>query len=161
MKSRGFFKAMPGNSSLPLIKAWGSRFPPPQLSVGHRKSMKSVFLLEHSYELSETGEQETKTIGIYSSKDMAKKVIERLVKQPGFRDYPDYFNIDEYFVDQDDWEEGSISETYEPKYSVWRQDDNGNIFLVNDRLTEVDAFRLVREYERKGHKQSYWAKEIL
>jgi hypothetical protein len=125
------------------------------------ENMKSVFLLEHSYEMSDTGEQETKTIGIYSSRYLAEQAIERLITQPGFCDFPDYFNIDEYIVDQDGWEEGFISETYEPKYSVWRQDDNGNIYLVKDRLTEVDAFSLVREYEEKGHKQSYWAKEIL
>ena len=70
--------------------------------------MKSVFLLEHSYEISDTGEQETKTIGIYSSRDKAEQAINRLIKQPGFRDFPEYFNIDEYIVDQDHWEEGFI-----------------------------------------------------
>lgn len=123
--------------------------------------MNTVFVLEHSYESADTGEQEAKLIGVYSSKEMAEKAIERLKKQPGFRDFPDYFNIDEYVLNQDDWEEGFVTKTYEPKYSVWRQDDNGNIYLVKDRLTEIDAFRLVREYEEKGHKQTYWAKEIL
>jgi hypothetical protein len=123
--------------------------------------MKTVYLLEHSHEISDTGEEDTKIIGVYSSRDMAEKAIERLVQQPGFRELPDYFNIDEYIVDQDHWEEGFVTETYEPKYSVWQKDENGNIFLVKDLLTEVDAFRLVREYEKKGHKHSCWAKEIL
>ncbi|CAB1075435.1 hypothetical protein D1AOALGA4SA_3255 [Olavius algarvensis Delta 1 endosymbiont] len=123
--------------------------------------MNTVFVLEHSYELSATGEQKTKLIGVYSSRKKAENAIERLVLQPGFKDFPDYFNIDEYVLNQDHWEEGFVTETYEPKYSVWRQDDNGNVYLVKDRLTEIDAFRLVREYEKKGHKQTYWAKEIL
>ena len=123
--------------------------------------MKSVFILQHSYELAETGEEETKFIGVYSSKEKAQEAISRLSLQPGFKDLTEYFFIDEYEIDQDNWCDGFVTEIYEPKYSVWRQDDNGNIFLVKDRLTEIDAFRLVREYEKKGHKQSYWAKEIL
>jgi len=55
--------------------------------------------------------------------------------------------------------EGSERETSDPSWSVWRQDDNGNVFLVRSGLTEVDALMLVRDYERKGHKQIYWAKE--
>lgn len=92
---------------------------------------------------------------------MAEKAIERLVRQPGFRDFPDCFSMDQYIIDQDHWEDGFSPVAGEPKYSVWRQDDNGNIFLVKDKLTEIDAFRLVREFEDKGHKQSYWVKEIL
>ena len=102
--------------------------------------MKSVFLLQHSYEMPDTGEQETKTIGIYSTREMAEKAIARLVKQPGFKDLPDYFNIDEYEVDKDHWQDGFYTEGYDPRYSVWRQDDNGHVFLVKDNLTEVDAF---------------------
>lgn len=123
--------------------------------------MKTVFILRHSYELSDTGKEETKFIGVYSSKEKAEKAIERLSKQPEFRDFPDYFYIDEYEIDQDNWCEGFVTETYEPVWSVWRQDDNGNVFMVKNGLTEIDALRLVREFERKGHKQSYWAKENL
>jgi len=60
--------------------------------------MNTVFVLEHSYELSETGEQKTKLIGVYSSRKKAEKAKERLVLQPGFKDFPDYFNIDEYVL---------------------------------------------------------------
>ena len=52
-----------------------------------------------------------------------------------------------------------MTETYKPDWSVWRQDDNGNVFLVKNGLTEQEALRLVQEYERKGHKQTYWAKK--
>jgi hypothetical protein len=124
-------------------------------------NMKSVFILQHSYESSDTGEEETKFIGVYSSKKKAQEAIERLSRQPGFKDLPDYFYIDEYEIDQDNWCEGFVIERYEPIWSVWRQDDNGNVFMVKNGLTEIDALRLVREFERKGHKQIYWAKENL
>jgi hypothetical protein len=48
--------------------------------------------------MSDTGEQETKTIGIYSSRDMAEQAIKRIITRPGFRDFPEYFKIDEYIV---------------------------------------------------------------
>lgn len=121
--------------------------------------MKIVFILQHSYELSETGAKETKLIGVYSSKTKAEAAIGRLSKQPGFKDFPDCFHIDEYEIDQDNWCEGFATEKHEPIWSVWRQDDNGNVFMVKDGLAEMDALGLVREFERKGHKQSYWAKQ--
>ncbi len=123
--------------------------------------MKSVFILQHSYKLSISGEEETKLIGAYSSKEKAEKAIERLSKQPGFRDLQEYFSIDEYEIDQDHWAEGFVTETYAPTWSVWRLDDNGNVFMIKNGLAENDALRLVREYETKGHKQTYWAKENL
>jgi hypothetical protein len=62
-------------------------------------------------------------------------------------------------MDPDQWNEGSMTEKYKSDWSVWRQDDNGNVFLVKNRLTEQEALKLVQELERKGHKQTYWAKE--
>lgn len=41
-------------------------------------------------------------------------------------------------------------------FSVWRLDDNNNAFLVRDGLTEEEALALVREFEARGHRQSYW-----
>jgi hypothetical protein len=55
------------------------------------------------------------------------------------------------------WKSGFITQSYEPVWSVWRQDDNNNIFLVKNGLTETDALRIVNEYEAKAHKQTYWA----
>jgi len=123
--------------------------------------MKSVFIVQHSYESSITGEEETKLVGAYSSKENAEKAIERLSKQPGFKDLPDYFSVDEYVIDKDNWTEGFVTETYEPVWSVWRQDDNGNVFLVKNGLAELNALKLVREFEKEDHKQTYWAKESL
>jgi len=123
--------------------------------------MKLAYVLHHSYESSDTGEEETKLIGVYSSRKNAGEAIRRLRNQPGFKDLPEYFSIDEYVFDQDNWAEGFVAEKYEPVWSVWRQDDNGNVFLVKDHLTEIDALRLLRELEGKGHRQTYWAKENL
>lgn len=54
---------------------------------------------------------------------------------------------------------GSVAQTNEPTWSVWRKDDHGNAFLVKSGLTEADALRLVKEYQSKGHKQTYWAEK--
>ncbi len=41
-------------------------------------------------------------------------------------------------------------------WSVWRQDDNGNRFLVESGLSRDTARRTASEFERRGHKQTYW-----
>ena len=66
--------------------------------------MKTVFLLEHSYELE--GIEKTKCIGIYTTEMEAKKAIERLSEKPGFKNYKEDFCIDEYNLNQDHWTSG-------------------------------------------------------
>ncbi|MDT8716222.1 hypothetical protein IAI10_06100 [Clostridium sp. 19966] len=68
--------------------------------------MKRVFLLQHAYELN--GIDEEKIIGIYSTEQKAKAVIEEHKKLTGFKDYPKGFCIDEYELDKNFWEEGFI-----------------------------------------------------
>ncbi len=63
-----------------------------------------VYLLQHSYEIDDC--DETKVIGIYSSRGLAEQAVDRLCSKPGFRDRPDDFHIDAYPVDQDHWTEG-------------------------------------------------------
>jgi hypothetical protein len=46
-----------------------------------------------------------------------------------------------------------------PGWSVWRQDDNGNVALVKAGLTRTEALRLTADLESRGHKQTYWAQE--
>jgi len=41
-------------------------------------------------------------------------------------------------------------------WTVWRIDDNGNTFVVQEHLTREEAERLVAEFTARGHKQSYW-----
>ena len=42
-------------------------------------------------------------------------------------------------------------------WTVYRQDDNGNRFVVQKHLSEEEALRVVQEFEARGHKQVYWA----
>lgn len=42
-------------------------------------------------------------------------------------------------------------------WTVYRQDDTGNQFVVQSDLTRDAAEALVREFEARGHKQHYWA----
>lgn len=71
--------------------------------------MKTVFLVQHSYEVGEDGMyDETKLIGVYSSLEKAESVVDRYKKLPGFRDCLDAFYISEYEIDKDNWTEGFI-----------------------------------------------------
>jgi len=47
----------------------------------------------------------------------------------------------------------------EKTWQVIRQDDNGNLFVMRTDLSEKQARELVREFEARGHKQSYWVKQ--
>lgn len=44
-------------------------------------------------------------------------------------------------------------------WQVWRQGDDGNAFLVRDRLGEQEADELIASFEARGHKQTYWKSE--
>jgi ferredoxin len=46
------------------------------------------------------------------------------------------------------------------RWCVWRQDDNANRFLLDTALSEQSARRLVDDYQRRGHKQLYWAEPM-
>ena len=41
-------------------------------------------------------------------------------------------------------------------YQLWRMDDNGNRALVACFAERAEAERALREYEERGHKQTYW-----
>lgn len=73
--------------------------------------MTSVFLLSHSYELPDDDAEAIKIIGVYSTRENAEAAVRRLLPQPGFCDHPDDFVIDEYTLDDDNWEEGFFSYT--------------------------------------------------
>jgi hypothetical protein len=45
----------------------------------------------------------------------------------------------------------------QPTWAVHRQDDHGNTFVVAKGLCREEAERLVVLYEKRGHKQLYWA----
>ena len=72
--------------------------------------MKSVFLLFHTHHF-ENGEDNEKLLGVYSSRELAEKKIENKYKKlPGFCEEGGEFIIDEYEIDQDNWEEGYVTE---------------------------------------------------
>ena len=66
--------------------------------------MTSLFVLLH--DPPETGR--VKVIGIYSSRAMAEKAIERTRILPGFMDEPDSFTLHQYDVDKDHWPRGFV-----------------------------------------------------
>jgi len=41
-------------------------------------------------------------------------------------------------------------------WALWRQDDNGNRFLVSVKETREEAQKLQDSYEKRGHKQCYF-----
>ncbi len=41
-------------------------------------------------------------------------------------------------------------------WTVYRQDDHGNRFIVATGLSRDGAERMVAAYEARGHKQHYW-----
>jgi len=70
--------------------------------------MSTVFILQHERPETHDRMEDVKFIGAYSSRACAQEAVERLRLQPGFRDYPDDFTIDEYEIDKDHWAEGFI-----------------------------------------------------
>ena len=45
----------------------------------------------------------------------------------------------------------------ERDWCLLRLDDNGNRFVMRRQLTRAEPEALVRDYQARGHKQSYWA----
>ena len=74
--------------------------------------MEKVYLLGHSYDVAYEGNMytETKTIGIYSTREKAEEVAERYQHIQGFNKYPaSCFVIDTYDLDKDHWTEGFMT----------------------------------------------------
>jgi homoserine kinase type II len=69
--------------------------------------MPSVYILHHAY--TKNSHDETKLIGVYSSRRKAEAAIRRLRGLSGFRTQPDSFVIDAYGLDKDHWVDGFVS----------------------------------------------------
>lgn len=104
--------------------------------------MKSVFVLEHSYDLD--GNDETKFIGVYSSKEEAEKAINRLSKQNGFKYRLDGFHIEEYELNKDHWSEGFATITSIQVKSL----ENTWITVVAECLPN-DLYEIVEKQENE------------
>ena len=70
--------------------------------------MTSVYLLWHEYEI-EPERDETKLLGVFTSVANAESAKAYFLTQPGFRDYPDSFEIAETPLDKRLWSEGFIT----------------------------------------------------
>lgn len=100
--------------------------------------MKSVFVLQHSYE--EDGYDETKFIGVYSSEQTAKAAVDRLRLQNGFKDRPNDFHIEEYELDKDHWAEGFATIT-----SIQVKNGNGWVTATAKELID-GTYKIVPNY---------------
>ncbi|MBV8563844.1 MAG: hypothetical protein JO273_00135 [Methylobacteriaceae bacterium] len=69
--------------------------------------MNAVYTLFHEYEKA-PGADETTLIGIYTTREKAEAALARVRDKPGFRDYPDGFDISEAVLDRDEWTEGFV-----------------------------------------------------
>jgi hypothetical protein len=66
-----------------------------------------IFVLWHSY-LDEDGRDHEMMLGIYSTRAKAEQAVELLRDKPGFRDYPEGFEIAEGTLDRTSMTEGFI-----------------------------------------------------
>ncbi|RBY95633.1 hypothetical protein DQ237_14035 [Blastococcus sp. TF02-8] len=57
-------------------------------------------------------ETEDKLCGVFSTKEVAESARANLIRQPGFRDYPDDFEINAYELDKIHWEDGFVTEEW-------------------------------------------------
>ena len=80
-----------------------------ELKSGQHVPSKISNVLVHTYEYDSI--EETKILGVYSSKEKAKAAIDRYIKLDGFKDYPrECFYIMPFIIDEDsEWTEGFVS----------------------------------------------------
>lgn len=65
-----------------------------------------VFLLWHTRILDDEGTEENKLLGVFSTEELAGAYREDAQQLPGFRDFPDGFEISRYTVDRRNWTAG-------------------------------------------------------
>ena len=68
----------------------------------------SVHTLHHVHPEDDVYDEDVKLIGIYASRAEAEAAVVRVRDQPGFRDRPDGFRIDEHVLNRDGWVEGYV-----------------------------------------------------
>ncbi|MCB9742634.1 MAG: hypothetical protein H6740_08545 [Alphaproteobacteria bacterium] len=67
-----------------------------------------VYVLVHERALPQGGE-DTKIVGVFSSKELGEDAMTLAKAREGFRDHPDGFHLDLMVVDKTYWEEGFIT----------------------------------------------------
>jgi hypothetical protein len=79
--------------------------------------MDAVHLMWHVHDLQD-GEEKTKFIGAYRTEVDARSAIDRLRGQPGFRHFPDGFQIIKYELNKDHWTEGFVTAVNQPDGTI-------------------------------------------
>ena len=89
-------------------------------------------------------------VGVYSSEQNARAAVERLSRQPGFRDAPESISVDAYELDHDSWSEGFATMTtilvrlVEESVDVWRpvfaQVLPGELYEIQGPIPEGEAW---------------------
>jgi hypothetical protein len=68
----------------------------------------TLHLLQHIHHI-DVDLDNIKLIGIYSSQEKAQGAVQRCSLMPGFKDTPEGFEIVEYELDEDRWDDGYVS----------------------------------------------------
>src|SRR4030088_1886966 len=69
--------------------------------------MTGAFVVFHEYE-DKNGDEQTKFIGIYTTKEKAVAAVDSLRMMPGFADCPSGFSIEFHTFDRTGWTEGFV-----------------------------------------------------
>jgi hypothetical protein len=102
--------------------------------------MNSVFILHHSYDLE--GHEQTKLIGIYSSKEQATLAVDRLKDKNGFKYLPDAFEITEYELNKDHWTDGFATMT-----AIRVKNKNNSWMTVQAECLPNNTYQIVELYD--------------
>lgn len=83
-----------------------------EIRTDNKMQETTVFVLQHTAREGQDDE-DVKFIGVYSMRSSADAAIARSVVQPGFRDFPNGFCVDEYAIDKDHWREGFAPDSHD------------------------------------------------
>lgn len=71
-------------------------------------AMLKVFIVQHERPENDEFWEDVKFIGAFSTAATAEKAVTQLREQPGFKDYPDGFSIEQHTLDEYWWKEGFV-----------------------------------------------------
>jgi homoserine kinase type II len=70
------------------------------------QKIKNVYILFH---INKLNDEDSKIVGVYSSKENAQKAKKKMKTLPGFKDSPNSFILDRYELDKEYWSDGFIT----------------------------------------------------
>lgn len=105
--------------------------------------MKSVIVLHHVCKVNE--QDEVKMIGVYANQAEANQAIQRLRDCPGFKEYPDGFESNEYEINKDHWAEGFVTLT-----SIMVPAKLGGWKSVQAECLKEGQYRIIEFYEAES-----------